>query len=128
MSYEESPDEKRLKIYEEKIAQLEEAIDNAKKIIARHEKVDKELTEINVIIDGLFKKAQKLSKEDSEKSSEMPKTDEEWEAWQKRTERIQDIYSKIADLSIEFNEAVAHAETIEKELEQLWQEAKKITT
>jgi len=128
MSYEESPDEKRLKIYEEKIAQLEEAIDNAKKIIARHEKVDKELTEINVIIDGLFKKAQKLSKEDSEKSSEMPKTDEEWEAWLKRTERIQDIYSKIADLSIEFNEAVAHAETIEKELEQLWQEAKKITT
>lgn len=137
MSYQESsesPSEKRIRIFKEKLLLLEEAIEKAEAIIQRHENSAKELNELGIIISGLYKKAKELSEENlaegkKDKEAGMPETDEEWKAWENgtdawfaRMERIDGIYSKIEDLEKEYEVVEKNIAEINSEFEKLQNE------
>ncbi|MDO8590394.1 MAG: hypothetical protein Q7R65_00245 [bacterium] len=115
----ESPLQKRKIALEANLARLQEAREKALHIKIHHDATVKEHGEIDTLIDGLFKKAQTLAEEDTRQSAQMPETDADWEAWLDRTERIQRIYSKIADLVTESEVAKKLVEDIEREFDEL---------
>jgi len=87
-SGEESPLERKRKVLQEKVSSLEDALSKAEEIKARWESENSEHEEISLIMDGLYKKAKVLSEEEKTKSVKMPETDQEWDAWIARTDRI----------------------------------------
>ena len=114
MLYEE-PSESPLEKKRRKISEWEQKIAEMESVMARHEKSAEELNEVNLIINGLYNKLEELLKEDKA----MPETDEGWDAWMERVERIQGIYSRIADLEKEFSVIVGHIEEIQGEVNSL---------
>jgi chromosome segregation ATPase len=121
MDFEEpqSPLEEKRKILEDKRNRLKDAIEEAKDMLVRHENESKEHKELEVIIDGLYKKAEALTNKDKELSIKMPETDEEWDAWIARTERIQALYEKITDLENESGDVAGKIKEIEAEFDRL---------
>ena len=112
--------------FDDKRNALEREKENLAQIIAklndiqeRSEALDPEDRELSTIIIGLYEKVDSLILEDKDKSAKMPETDEEWEAWIAREERIGKIRETVFSLESEQADLQSKMEAIYRDFEDL---------
>ena len=117
--HESIPFDHRRNALEREKKNLTQIVAKLEDIDARFDALDPEDKELSAIIEGLYKKVDILVAEDREKSAKMPETDEEWEAWIARTERIGKIREAIVKLENDQADLQSKLKEIYQEFEEL---------
>lgn len=118
MNYEnsdESEREKKIRSIKAEIARDEETLERTREILIKYDKEMEKFKEVKLYIEGLLRKVQELHDEDKILSAKQPESDEEWELFFSRMERIHKVYETIDRFDVEAEEIMSRIDQLVKE-------------